>query len=48
MNLPIRDRDSQRKDAAGESYISGRDLGVAFLDEIENPTHHRENFAVGY
>lgn len=35
-------------DAAGESFISGRDLGVAFVDEIENPTHHRENFAVGY
>ncbi|GAB3633971.1 NAD(P)H-binding protein [Microbacterium shaanxiense] len=35
-------------DAAGESYISGRDLGVAFVDEIENPNHHRENFAVGY
>lgn len=35
-------------DAAGESYISGRDLGVAFVDEIENPRHRRENFAVGY
>lgn len=35
-------------DAAGESFISGRDLGVAFVDEIENPKHHRENFAVGY
>jgi putative NADH-flavin reductase len=35
-------------DAAGKSYISGPDLGVAFIDEIENPTHHRENFAVGY
>ena len=35
-------------DAAGESYISGRDLGVAFVDEIETPKHRRENFAVGY
>ncbi|MGL3151426.1 NAD(P)-dependent oxidoreductase [Microbacterium sp. A82] len=35
-------------DEAGESFISGRDLGVAFVDEIENPKHHRENFAVGY
>lgn len=35
-------------DENGESYISGRDLGVAFLDEIENPKHHRESFAVGY
>jgi len=35
-------------DENGESFISGRDLGVAFIDEIENPKHHRENFAVGY
>lgn len=35
-------------DENGESFISGPDLGVAFIDEIENPKHHRENFAVGY
>ncbi|MCC2030384.1 NAD(P)-dependent oxidoreductase [Microbacterium tenebrionis] len=35
-------------DEKGESFISGADLGVAFVDEIENPKHHRENFAVGY
>lgn len=35
-------------DDDGESFISGPDFGVAFLDEIENPRHHRENFAVGY
>ncbi|WP_194421811.1 NAD(P)-dependent oxidoreductase [Microbacterium abyssi] len=35
-------------DDNGDSYISGRDLGAAFVDEIENPKHHRENFAVGY
>ncbi|GAA5152612.1 NAD(P)H-binding protein [Microbacterium pseudoresistens] len=35
-------------DDAGESFISGRDLGVAFVDEIEDPKHHRENFTVGY
>jgi putative NADH-flavin reductase len=35
-------------DDNGDSYISGRDLGVAFIDEIETPKHHRENFAVGY
>ncbi|CAH0192311.1 MULTISPECIES: NAD(P)H-binding protein [unclassified Microbacterium] len=35
-------------DEKGESFISGPDLGVAFVDEIENPQHHRENFAVGY
>lgn len=35
-------------DDKGESFISGPDLGVAFVDEIESPKHHRENFAVGY
>lgn len=35
-------------DAEGESYISGPDLGVAVLDEIEHPKHHRERFTVGY
>ncbi|MEJ1088954.1 NAD(P)H-binding protein [Microbacterium sp. Mu-80] len=35
-------------DDNGDSYISGPDLGVAFVDEIENPRHSRENFAVGY
>jgi len=35
-------------DAQGESYISGPDLGVAFVDEIENPQHVRERFTVGY
>lgn len=35
-------------DDKGESFISGPDFGVAFLDEIENPKHSRENFAVGY
>jgi putative NADH-flavin reductase len=35
-------------DADGESFISGADLAVAVLDEIEQPRHSRENFAVGY
>ncbi len=35
-------------DAEGESYISGPDLGVAVVDEIENPKHSRERFTVGY
>lgn len=35
-------------DAEGESYISGPDLAVAVLDEIENPKHSRERFTVGY
>lgn len=35
-------------DAEGESYISGPDLAVAIVDEIEKPAHHRERFTVGY
>ncbi len=35
-------------DDAGESFISGADLAVAVLDEIEKPRHHRERFTVGY
>lgn len=35
-------------DAEGESFISGADLGVAVLDEIEDPKHVRERFTVGY
>ncbi len=35
-------------DADGESFISGADLGVAVVDEIEDPKHSRERFAVGY
>lgn len=35
-------------DAEGESYISGPDLAVAIVDEIENPQHSRSRFTVGY
>lgn len=35
-------------DADGESNISGPDLGVAVIDEIESPKHSRERFTVGY
>lgn len=35
-------------DAEGESFISGADLAVAVIDEIENPRHSRERFTVGY
>ncbi|PZU48751.1 MAG: NAD-dependent epimerase [Microbacterium sp.] len=35
-------------DADGESFISGADLGVAVIDEIETPKHTRERFTVGY
>lgn len=32
----------------GESFISGADFAIAFLDEIENPAHHQTRFTVGY
>ena len=35
-------------DDKGESFISGADLAVAVVDEIENPKHSRERFTVGY
>jgi putative NADH-flavin reductase len=36
------------RDDQGRSYISGEDLAVAFIDEIESPKHHRQRFTVGY
>jgi putative NADH-flavin reductase len=36
------------RDADGKSYISGADLAVAVVDEIEQGNHHRERFTVGY
>lgn len=35
-------------DDKGESFISGADLAVAVVDEIENQKHSRERFTVGY
>ena len=35
-------------DEKGESFISGPDLAVAVVDEIETPRHHRGRFTVGY
>ncbi|WP_169581051.1 MULTISPECIES: NAD(P)H-binding protein [Microbacterium] len=35
-------------DEDGESFISGADLAVAVVDEIEEPKHTRERFTVGY
>ncbi|MBD8023363.1 NAD(P)-dependent oxidoreductase [Microbacterium gallinarum] len=35
-------------DADGESFISGADLAVAVVDEIEHPQHPRKRFTVGY
>lgn len=35
-------------DESGVSDISGADLAVAIVDEIENPQHHRSRFTVAY
>ncbi len=35
-------------DAEGGSHISGADLAVAVVDEIETPAHHREHISVAY
>ncbi len=35
-------------DADGKSEISGADYGLAFVDEIESPRHHRTRFGVAY
>jgi uncharacterized protein len=35
-------------DAEGGSNISGADLALAIVDEIDNPAHHREHIGVAY
>ncbi|MGY5766663.1 NAD(P)-dependent oxidoreductase [Brachybacterium sp. DNPG3] len=35
-------------DAEGASFISGADLALAVVDEIEKPAHRRERFTVAY
>lgn len=35
-------------DEDGNSNISGQDLAVAIVDEIETPTHRRQRFTVAY
>jgi uncharacterized protein len=35
-------------DQNGASNISVEDLAMAFVDEVENPKHHRQRFTVGY
>lgn len=36
------------KDADGNSFISGSDLGLAVVDEIDSQRHHRSRFTVAY
>lgn len=35
-------------DADGKSEISGADYAVAFVDELEQPKHHKARFSVAY
>jgi putative NADH-flavin reductase len=35
-------------DAEGKSAIGGADFSIAFVDEIETPTHHQTRFTVAY
>lgn len=35
-------------DEKGESFVSGADLALAFVDEIERPAHRRTRFTVAY
>lgn len=35
-------------DAGGRSWISVQDYAVAMIDDLENPTHIRQRFTVGY
>lgn len=40
--------DDLLRDASGKSSISMEDYAVALVDELENPTHTRRRFTVGY
>ncbi|GAA1488970.1 NAD(P)-dependent oxidoreductase [Brachybacterium sacelli] len=35
-------------DDEGKSYISGQDLALAIIDEVEEPAHRRRRFTVAY
>ena len=41
-------KDDLLSDADGKSHISYEDYAIALLDEIEQPTHSRARFTVGY
>jgi len=40
--------DAVLRDANGRSWISYEDYAVAFVDELETPSHTRRRFTVGY
>jgi uncharacterized protein len=41
-------KDDMIVNSNGESRISVQDYAVAMIDELENPSHHRERFTIGY
>jgi uncharacterized protein len=41
-------KDDMIVDSDGKSNISVEDYAVAMIDELENPSHHRERFTIGY
>jgi uncharacterized protein len=41
-------KDDMIKDSEGNSGISVEDYAVAMINELENPSHHRERFTIGY
>jgi putative NADH-flavin reductase len=48
-SLDYRDGNDQLLvDAAGHSAVTVQDYAVAMIDELENPTHIRKRFTVGY
>ncbi len=38
--------DALLSDPDGKSTIGGEDFATVILDEIDNPTHHRQRFTV--
>lgn len=41
-------KDNLLVDANGRSWISFKDFAIAFIDELEKPTHSRQRFTIGY
>jgi putative NADH-flavin reductase len=41
-------KDDMIYNAEGKSNISVEDYAYAMIDEVENPSHHRERFTIGY
>ncbi len=41
-------KDDLLVDATGKSWITFADYAIAYIDELEKPTHSRQRFTVGY